>query len=65
MRTHGTSLPGYNLSGKLEFLTVYTLFDITRTNVLKQYCSMALAFTDAAGQVIDSEATWDKSRNQQ
>jgi hypothetical protein len=42
-----------------------TLFDITATGVTGHCKSSRLPFTDHAGQWIDNETAWNRSRNQQ
>lgn len=42
-----------------------TLFDITPTGVTGHYKSSHVPFTDRAGQHIEDEAAWTRSRNQQ
>jgi hypothetical protein len=46
----------------LDYYTCYTLFDITPTAVFSSYSQ---PFTDAAKQPVDSEESWERSRNQQ
>lgn len=65
MREHGITRAGYNVSGDLEFITIYTLFDITRTGVLKIYDSRIPAFIDDADQLVRNQTEWNRSRNQQ
>lgn len=65
MREHGITQPAYNVTGDLEFVTVYTLFDITKTGVLKRYNPEIPAFLDDADQLVNSASTWERSRNQQ
>jgi hypothetical protein len=43
----------------------YTLFDITKTGLVKHRKSTSIPFYDSEGQLIDSEAKWQQSRNQQ
>ena len=42
-----------------------TLFDITPTGVTGHYKSSHVPFTDRAGQHIEDESAWNRSRNQQ
>lgn len=42
-----------------------TLFDITPTGVTGHYKSSHVPFTDRAGQHIEDEYSWTRSRNQQ
>jgi hypothetical protein len=42
-----------------------TLFDITITGVTGHFKSTNIPFTDAAGQTVSSEQSWNRSRNQQ
>lgn len=65
MREHGITMPNYNLSGDLQFVTVITLFDITKTGVLKIHNANIPAFLDDADQLVRNRAEWDRSRNQQ
>ena len=55
MREHGITRAGYNVSGDLEFITIYTLFDITRTGVLKIYDPRIPAFIDDADQLVRNQ----------
>ena len=48
-----------------EVITVYTLFDITHTGVLKMYDSRVTEFVDQAGQLVRDRTEWCRSRNQQ
>ena len=45
--------------------TCSTLFDITPTGVTGHYKSSHVPFQDRAGQHIEDEITWTRSRNQQ
>lgn len=65
MREHGITRAGYNVSGDLEFITIYTLFDITRTGVLKIFDPRIPAFIDDADQLVRNQTEWNRSRNQQ
>ena len=65
MREHGITMPNYNLSGDMQFVTVFTLFDITNTGVLKVYNADIPAFLDDADQLVRNRSEWDQSRNQQ
>ena len=65
MREHGTTLPSYNLTGDLQFITLYTLFDISKTGVLKVYTPDIPAFLDDSDQLVRNKNEWDRSRNQQ
>lgn len=65
MREHGITMPNYNLSGDMQFVTVFTLFDITKTGVLKVYNANIPAFLDDADQLVRNQAEWERSRNQQ
>lgn len=65
MREHGITMPNYNLSGDMQFVTVFTLFDITKTGVLKVYNGEIPAFMDDADQLVRNRTEWDQSRNQQ
>lgn len=65
MREHGITTASYNVSGDLEFITIYTLFDITRTGVLKNYAENFPVFVDDADQLVRTHAEWIRSRNQQ
>ena len=42
-----------------------TLFDITETGVRKHTANARLPFQDQAGQDVDTESAWVRSRNQQ
>jgi len=42
-----------------------TLFDITRTGVTGHCKSSRMPFQDRAGQTIENEESWNRSRNQQ
>jgi hypothetical protein len=42
-----------------------TFFDITATGVIGHYKSSRIPFDDKAGQAIESERSWNRSRNQQ
>lgn len=42
-----------------------TAFDITATGVTGRYRSTRLPFKDRAGTIIETEAHWNRSRNQQ
>jgi hypothetical protein len=42
-----------------------TLFDLTPTGVTGHYKANNIPFRDHAGQLIDSIASWNRSRNQQ
>lgn len=42
-----------------------TLFDITATGVTGHFKSARLPFTDRAGQLVNDEISWNRSRNQQ
>jgi hypothetical protein len=42
-----------------------TLFDITETGVRNHTANARLPFQDLAGQDVDTESTWVRSRNQQ
>lgn len=42
-----------------------TLFDITATGVTGHFRPTRMPFTDLAGQLIQDQATWNRSRNQQ
>jgi hypothetical protein len=42
-----------------------TLFDITATGTTGHCKSIRMPYTDAAGQVIRDQVTWNRSRNQQ
>jgi hypothetical protein len=65
MREHGITTASYNMTGDLEFITIYTLFDITRTGVLKNYTENFPAFVDDADQLVRNQTEWMRSRNQQ
>lgn len=65
MREHGITMPNYNLSGDMQFVTMFTLFDITKTGVLKVYNANVPAFLDDADQLVRNRDEWDRSRNQQ
>jgi hypothetical protein len=65
MREHGLTMPNYNLSGDLQFITIYTLFDITKTGVLKMFNADISVFVDDADQLVRNRTEWDRSRNQQ
>jgi len=65
MREHGITTASYDITGDLEFITMYTLFDITRTGVLKNYTENLPAFLDDADQLVRNRAEWNRSRNQQ
>ena len=42
-----------------------TLFDITATGVTGHFKSARLPFLDHAGQTINNDISWNRSRNQQ
>ena len=42
-----------------------TLFDITATGTTGHCKSVRMPYSDAAGQVIRDQVTWNRSRNQQ
>ena len=42
-----------------------TLFDITATGITGHFRSTRMPFTDKAGQEIQDQADWNRSRNQQ
>ena len=42
-----------------------TLFDITPTGITGHFRPERLPFRDDAGQLIDSQTTWNRARNQQ
>lgn len=65
MREHGITTASYDVTGDLEFITIYTLFDITRTGVLKNYTENIPAFVDDADQLVRNREEWIRSRNQQ
>jgi hypothetical protein len=44
---------------------LYTLFDITKTNIIKNCTSDFKTFVDDADQIIRNKSEWDLSRNQQ
>lgn len=46
----------------LDYYTCYTLFDITPTAVSN---TTSMPFKDAAGQLIEDDDSWERSRNQQ
>ena len=64
-RAHGIAGEGKFGTGVGEFITIYTLVDITQTGVVAPYRSDAPAFKDDANQIINNEQSWNKSRNQQ
>jgi hypothetical protein len=64
-RAHGIAGEGKFGSGVGEFITIYTLVDITQTGVVAPYRSDAPAFKDDANQIVNNEQSWNKSRNQQ
>ena len=64
-RAHGIAGEGKFGSGVGEFITIYTLIDITQSGVVAPYRTDAPAFVDDASQIINNEQTWNKSRNQQ
>jgi len=45
--------------------TLYTLFDITKTGIIKTCNADFPTFVDEADQLIRNKSEWDKSRNQQ
>jgi hypothetical protein len=47
------------------FYKLHTLFDLTKTGVLRGYSPSILGLKDSAGQIINTEADWQRSRNQQ
>jgi hypothetical protein len=47
------------------FYKLHTLFDLTKTGVLRGYSPSVLGLKDSAGQIINTEADWQRSRNQQ
>jgi len=65
VRAHGIAGEGKFGSGVGEFITVYTLIDISRTGVVSPYKADAPAFIDDANQIVNNEQSWNKSRNQQ
>ncbi len=56
MREHGITMPNYNLSGDMQFVTVFTLFDITKTGVLKVYNANIPTVLDDADQFVRNRA---------
>ena len=42
-----------------------TFFDITATGVTGHYKSSRVPFSDRSGKIIDTEISWNRSRNQQ
>jgi hypothetical protein len=54
-----------DINHDLEFITIYTLFDITYTGVLRSYDSLKPVFVDNAGQKVSDRSQWGRSRNQQ
>ena len=65
IREHGIAGAGKFGSGVGEFITVYTLIDITQTGVVAPYRSDLPAFKDDANIIVSNEKSWNKSRNQQ
>tara|TARA_B100000809_G_scaffold199408_1_gene199400 strand:- start:17 stop:574 length:558 start_codon:yes stop_codon:yes gene_type:complete len=65
VREHGIAGEGKFGSGVGEFITVYTLIDITQTGVVAPYRTNVPAFVDDASQIVNNEQSWNKSRNQQ
>jgi hypothetical protein len=47
------------------FYSMHTLFDLTKSRVLREYFPIVLGFKDAADQSVDTEEEWKRSRNQQ
>lgn len=45
--------------------SLYTLFDITRTGITRSYSSETPSRLDLAGQKVNNENSWTRSRNQQ
>jgi len=45
--------------------TLYTLFDITHTGIIRGFVPKTPPYPDWAGQLIKNRITWDRSRNQQ
>jgi hypothetical protein len=64
-RAHGIAGEGKFGSGVGEFITIYTLIDITQSGVVSPYRTDVPAFVDDANQIVNSEQSWNKSRNQQ
>ena len=62
MREHGIAGAGRFGSGVGEFITVYTLVDITQTGVVAPYRLDLPAFKDDSNIIVDNEKTWNKSR---
>jgi hypothetical protein len=49
-----------------EFYILHSLFDLTKTGTIRKSSStVSTPFVDAAGQMITTEAEWQRSRNQQ
>jgi hypothetical protein len=48
-----------------QLLKVRTVFDCTRTGVVGRFRAEMLPFQDRAGQAVESESQWNRSRNQQ
>jgi hypothetical protein len=65
MREHGITMPSYNVSGDMQFFTLHTLFDISKTGVLKTYSADIPAFLDDSDQLVRNQSEWNRSRNQQ
>jgi hypothetical protein len=64
-RAHGIAGEGKFGSGVGEFITIYTLIDITQSGVVSPYRTDVPAFVDDANIIVNNEKSWNKSRNQQ
>ena len=64
-RVHGIGNSGDFIGSDCDFLSLYTLVDITKTGVIRSYNLSLPAFTDDAGQIVNTENSWNRSRNQQ
>lgn len=58
-------MPSHSITQTTEFYTVYTLFDITPTGVVRNYSPNKKFLLDAVGQQLNTDMDWQRSRNQQ
>ena len=65
MRDCHSSEIDFYITSNMEFFSVYTLFDISKTGVLKNYVSYIPPFVDGACQTVRNKEEWSRSRNQQ
>ena len=49
----------------MQSYVLHSLFDLTKTGVIRGYAPNVLGLTDQAGQLVATEKDWNRSRNQQ